>query len=318
MDKLKELWTKIKPHYIWYVLGTIVALYATSFTFSHFTSFTFLAAATSQLAATIIAGGVFASLLKSYQFSELFKDELEKLFLTDKFVDRMKIIARHGEAGDQTLPIAFERLAAASHPALASAVPDSIKTLLPIKSEYSFRTYHRYIKILGYAKASQTITIEDEVEYEIDVHASTTYKSSVDGVAFADRPNIKAYTLNERGGATTCVKQQVHIENNHMSLEIPVTAGKIYTLHRVVETKFPLFKDPNIHQQFQRFCHGLQLEIENQVSSQISFTVQWINFDSHPVAAPRTDQGGSTVCRYQNHGLTFPYQGFILTMSPNK
>lgn len=167
-------------------------------------------------------------------------------------------------------------------------------------------------------KKRQVIIIEDALEYEIDVSASTTYESNIDGPAFAERPNIKLYTLNERGSAPVCVKNNVVYGPNSMSIRIPVSAGKIYTLQRVVEIEFELFRDPNIHQQFGRFCHGLHLTIDNEMASQLSCTVQWINFAVPPIAVPRADPNGHTVCTYNSHGLTFPFQGFIVTISPNK
>lgn len=315
--EISQVWDRIKPHYIWYVVGVVAVLYVGSFLLTQFTVLVWLPEAMSQLAATIITGSIFASLLKAYQFSNLFRDELEKLFATDAFVDRLKAIVQHGATGDETLRNAFEAIAGKTHESLASRVPASMVSLLSVKTEYSFRNYKRYIKITGYAKSSQMITIQDEVEYELEVHADTTYKSGAGGAAFASQPKIHTYTLTERGQLLNDVSKQVQFGANEMSLSVPVVRGKTYTLHRVVEMKFELFKDPNIHQQFQRFCDGLQVEIENQISAQVSFTLQWINFSDEPKAYPRKE-GGSTVCRYQNHGLTFPYQGFILTMSPNK
>lgn len=160
--------------------------------------------------------------------------------------------------------------------------------------------------------------MEDEVQYELVVHADTLYKSSAGGIAFADPPTVNEFTLNEIGGPCVDLGESVEFGPKSMTVEAPVKQGKKYRLHRKLGLNFQLFKDPTIHQQISRFCDGFELEIENQVPTDIQFTLSWINFEIEPVADSRIVPGGGTVCRYTEHGLTFPLQGFILTMCPNK
>lgn len=134
MNFFTTFWEKIKPHFIWYALCGVLLLYGASLLAARYSGSPFLAGALSQLAATILAGGIFASLLKSYQFSELFKEELEKLFARDRFIERMKNIALMGENGDQGLHNVFRQLAARSNPGLAPIVTTSMATLLPVKA----------------------------------------------------------------------------------------------------------------------------------------------------------------------------------------
>ena len=72
MTIISNFWRKIKPHAIWYALALVSALYIISYTLSHF-QVVYWPETLSQAAATILAAGIFASLLKSYQYSELFK-----------------------------------------------------------------------------------------------------------------------------------------------------------------------------------------------------------------------------------------------------
>lgn len=317
MELIGKLWDKIKPHAIWYALILVFILYVLSYTAAHY-KFVYWPEMLSQAGATILAAGIFASLLKSYQYSELFKGELENLFADDKFVGKMKNISRHGQDGTQTLRNALEHLATQSSADLGNRVGASFPALLEVRTEYTFRNYKRYIKITGYSKTKGQITIEDEVQYELIVHADTIYKSSAGGIAFAAAPSVNEFTLNEIGGTRVDVSNALQFTPNSMSVEVPVKQGKKYRLHRNLELNYQLFKDPNIHQQISRFCHGFELEIENQVPSDIQFTLSWINFEIEPSADSRTVPGGRTVCRFTEHGLTFPLQGFILTMCPNK
>lgn len=317
MEIINKLWEKIKPHYIWYALLLVVLLYAGSFASNYF-GYTYPAGLLSQAAATIIAGGVFASLLKSYQYSELFKGELENLFADEKFVGKMKHIAQHGKDDKQTMRNTFEHLAAKSGPQLGNRVAVSFPRMLQIDTAYSFRNYKRYIKITGYAKTKGIITIEDEVQYEVVVQEATTYRSSAGGVAIASSPKIKEFSLTDVStGDVVDLSQASPVANGAMSVSTPVARGRIYRLHRNLELSYQLFKDPIIHQQFSRFSEGFELEIDNQIPNDVQFTMTWINYDKDPVPNPRND-GSRTVCRFTEHGLTFPYQGFILTMCPNK
>jgi len=318
MEFFKKVWETIKPHYIWFATGLVVLLYIGSYAL-HYYDVAYWPSVLSQAAATVIAGGIFASLLKSYQYSELFKSELENLFADDRFVSKMKHIARHGIDDKQTMRNTFEHLATRSSPSLGERVAPSFSSMLEVKTDYTLRNYKRYIKITGYSKTKGTITIEDEVQYEVVVHEDSHYKSEAGGAGLAGSPQIKEFTLIEinNGEPSVDLSKTVILAGGVMTISSPVTRGRAYRLHRNLGICYQLFKDPNIHQQFSRICDGFELEIDNQVATDIQLTMTWVNYEKDPASTPR-DEGGRTVCRYTEHGLTFPFQGFILTMCPNK
>jgi hypothetical protein len=317
MDRLKRLWEMIKPHYIWWVIATALLLYAATVLAYYMKAVDIVPNLLSQLASGLIVGGVFASLVKSYQFSDLYQKELTKLFTTDTFVHNMKEIFRDGEDGNLTIRNAFERLAARQDPALAKLVPASVEMLLPVCTKYSFSNYQRFIRISNFSRGSQLITIRDELQYDLDVYVNTEYKSTAGGPALSERPRIDRYTLTPEKGKPIDLAPLVEFNDKEMLIKAPVIAGTKYRLERVVELKYELFRDPNIHQQFSRFCKGLVLEIRNECPKHVSFTVTTTNFEKEIVPQPFLD-GQHSGCKYEHAGLTFPYQGYIVTIAPNQ
>ena len=88
----ESLWMKLKPHFLWLVVLLGVACSVVSYSWSG-EELAFLRDALRHIGSTMLAGGVFASMLKSFQFSGLFKEELEKLFSSKDFSQHLQELA---------------------------------------------------------------------------------------------------------------------------------------------------------------------------------------------------------------------------------
>lgn len=314
---LLSIWNKLKLHFFWLSVFAVLVLYAIGYHLTTTYGESFWSKSASTLAATILTGGIFASLLKSYQFIDVFKDELRRLFREPQFIDSMKDIVKDGVTGEETLCNAFARVAALSSPALEQRANQSFSSMLSIATDYSLRSYKRYVRIVSYNPKTKIVVLHDEVTCEVVVgNNDTNYRFSEAGFAVSATPFVRKHTLTEHGGAVQDLTATTITTPTSLFIEVPVKKGKIYKLIRVVEKSYPLFQDPNVHQQFKRFVDGLEFEVENFVPTLIEANVVWVNFDNPPTGSTHVNGASHGICNFSNVQLTFPYQGFILTMSP--
>jgi hypothetical protein len=317
MEMLKEFWKRVQPHYIWWVVGAVLALYVGAWLSYFFWDLKWLSNILAQAATALVVSGVFASLLKSYQFSELFKGELERFFSSPGMISKMREIAIYGRTGDDVLHKAMEHSLNVHCPELHPRFSESVTKLLRPSNDYVHKGYERQITFLDYSAETKKIKIRDDVSCALIAMGATEFKSHHSGIAYDDgKTNLVMLEL-QTNGVVECMKSKAVLGNKTMSVRFPLQAGVRYRFRRVVEQEYELYRDPVLHQQFVRFCDGLRIELVNKVPDKIGFDVRFINFSEHIEPSVLGGAGDPTLEHtYTIDHLTFPFQGYIVTVTP--
>ena len=317
VDKLAEHWKLIKPHFVWVVIGSVVILYAVGWAIHYFTIWDWLAATLSQAATAILVSGVFASLLKSYQFSELFKEELKEFFGEQAVIEKIREIAIFGRTGDDVVHKALEHVLVMNNPELCASFRKSSPRLQRVKHDYSLRNFVREITLLDYDVATGKVKIRDIMAMSLLVSTNTTYVTSSEGEGLKNLNVISALTLTTGGGNAECVKtKHAVVEGSLVTVSIPVLAGRDYRITKVVDQEYELRKDPIIQQEFVRFVDGMMLKVVNVVPDKLDFTVRFLNFADQIDPEVLPGPCNSTITKtYTLDYLTFPFQAFIVTLT---
>lgn len=272
----------------------------------------------SNAGAAVLVSGVFASLLKSYQFSGVFQEELDRFFTNPGIIRKIREIAVFGKTGEDVLHKAMEHSVNLHCPELHSKFHDSANKLLRASNEYFHRGFERKITFLSYSSVTRKIRIRDDVSSTLVVCANTDFKSRHSGIGFNEvMTNIVLLELQKNGGDKKCMMDKAIFLDGAMSVQFPLETGVRYRFRRVIEQEYELHLDPVIHQQFVRFCDGLRVEIVNKVPDQIGFDVRFINFSEQIKPSVLRGDGDLAVEHtYTIDHLTFPFQGYIVVMNP--
>lgn len=317
IEKYKDRWNSVKPHLIWIVISSVVILYLVGWALQYFTPLDWLAATLSQAATAILVSGVFASLLKSYQFSELFKEELKEFFGERAIIEKMREIAIFGRTGDDVVHKAMEHVLVMTNPDLCSSFRKSSARLERVRHDYSLRNFVREVTLLDYDAATGMVKIRDIMATSLLVSTNTTFVTTSEGEGFEGSEVVSTLTLATDGGPAECVKARyATVESGIASVKIPVLAGKDYRITRVVDQEYELRKDPIIQQEFARFVEGMTLKVINMVPDKIDFTVRFLNFADQIEPQVLPGPGSPTITKtYTLDYLTFPFQAFIVTLT---
>jgi hypothetical protein len=316
MEQLTSFWVRTKPHMVWVVTAAVVVLYASGWALHYFTSWQWLAATLSQAATAVLVSGVFASLLKSYQFTELFKKELTDFFTASDMIAKIREIAIFGRTGDDVLHKAMEHMLTVHSHDLSHKFSKSAKNLLRIKHEYSLRNLVREITLVGYNAATGTIKIRDDLSLALSVNANTNFSLGGFGPAFtATGDYVTKLTMAANGDPAKCMRSHLKTEEGSVRAAFPVLAGTDYRFHRVWDHEFQLRLDPILQQEFVRFCDGMTLRVINEVPDQLDFAVRFLNFAEQLQPEILPSPTGTVQKTYTNDYLTFPLQAFIVTIT---
>ena len=318
MEQLNRVWVRIKPHLIWTMSALIVLLYFVAWAIYYFSDLQWLSGILSQAATAILVSGVFASLLKSYQFSELFKEELSTFFTEPSMIKKMREIAVFGKSGDNIVHKAMEHALTANYPELCPKFNESSLKLLRLQHEYYLRNFTREISLIAYDADTGVIKIRDEVNSDLVVTASTDYVSNHSGFGMENnQTKVVKLDLTTNAEAPVCMMKHVKNIGEHLEVRFPIKAGTNYRFCRVLDQEYSLRRDPVLQQQFSRFGDGMILRIFNHVPEKLEFNVRFLNFAEQiePVILDGNDKTSFKKTYTIGH-LTFPYQGFIVTIFP--
>lgn len=318
MESLTAFWARTKPHMVWVVTVSVTVLYFAAWLLHYFTKLDWLASTLSQAATAVLVSGVFASLLKSYQFSELFKDELRNFFNEKDMIKKLREIVVFGRTGDDVIHKAMEHSLNVHCPELSTKFAKSAAMLLRAKHEYSHRNFVREITLVDYDSETGKVTLRDNVSCALLVTSNTSFVSSHTGHGFGNGQTVIAkLTLAEDGAQPKCMKTLAQFNGDSLRAEFPLQVGVGYRFNRVLDQVFELRKDPVIQQQFVRFCDDMVLKVINQVPDKLDFTVTFLNFAEQIKPETLASRDNESIQKtYTIDHLTFPYQGYIVTLTP--
>lgn len=319
MIDLTRQWKKFQPQFFWWAIAIGVSLVVLSgyLELAHQDWETWNKKL-SAVGVAILVSGVFASLLKSFQFAGVFQEELEKFFLRPELTSRLREVMIYGREDNTILKKAMEHLARKLLNDLPiEGIATAANKVLATQTDYSVRHYRRKLVVCDYDTATQVVTVRDYLFLKIIAHEPTAFRGKYKGPGFqTDNLDIRKLELSIDHGPPRSIEKDILREGNTINFKFDISPRHSYELTRVWESHYPLHLDPIIQTQFTRLCDEQELTIVNKVPAKIDFAVQYTNHEHQPVQNNLSHTPDEIEHLYRVEHLTFPLQGYIVTLNP--
>lgn len=265
-----------------------------------------------KMGLTILSSGVFAVILKSFQFTGLFREEIEKVILSSKFLEKRN-----------DLPELWKLISSQIYKQKFPEINEELQSI--ILDEY-FPVSHK----VYYENLIFTINIDEITEQNIIKFTQTVYikgkkqdDSNIDKltkcvkVEQSQNPeNYKLekiyYRINGKEVDIETIKNKEKIDekgNKIIETEIPIGNEKIFEIETKERREYSI-KDDNT-----KLFHVNYITKELQVSISYPENVKVLFFPLG-VVKPFTnlhEDHSNRITRIHRDGLILPYQGFGLT-----
>jgi hypothetical protein len=269
----------------------------------------------------LISAGVFAVLLKSFQYIKVFRDELLQVFADESFQQRLESIVRPTPSSVVELrglvePL-VERFAKNRTASLSTGAIIELRQLLDIFDQDGFyRHFSRTIKILSYDATSRNLKIDDELFIElvpVDPASEISHRSSVT----SQDSTFSNGTLEVNGQDYS---NKIKVDGHTVVYELQLAGLPSYRIRRQYRKTLDLKSDPYLNLRLTRPALNVDLRVENVVPSAINVIVRGVGFDTlnpsakYDVTTSEKCDGAKVVqlTRLNKQSLTLPDNGYFV------
>lgn len=262
----------------------------------------------------IMSSGVFAAVLKSIQFTGIFKEEIESIMLGTRFIEN------RSSASQQKLWKAISKaIYKKKFPELNGLIEDRIlATYLPIGHKHYLKNYIVTIKI-------SNITEDFEIEYTQTCKYDVILDKGINETQI-----VSNVTVSEQEGSPDFVNKLLFFKvdgedvepiksfpvsgnKNKISLTVPLAGKKIFKIHSKYERKYSLKKENYKLFRMYSFTKGIEVIISYPKNVSVSFfNVGNVNFFE-----PQHVDIENQICRSHKDDVILPYQGFGMSFERN-
>jgi len=293
----------IYQHLVWiFLILSIILLWLSHADFITYPQFKGLL---NKLGLALFSSGVFAAVLKSIQFTGIFKEELEKIILGTDFIENRKDL-------DQLWRKISKSIYKSKFPQISEHLEERIlKTYFPTDYEYYYEDYVSTINI-------HDISEDLEITYTQTVKFNVILDKTIDSTVFkqnmkiddADKPSevkndLKYFKVNGEKKDPEIereVKDQQVIER----IVVPLKGAKIFKIESRFERKYSLKGENFKLLRFNTFTKNVDVFISYPKNISVSFfNVGNVNFfeEHHTDVAQQ-------ISRSHRNDVILPYQGF--------
>ncbi len=276
---------------------------------------------TISVGSLLLSAGVFAVLLKSFQYIKVFREELLKIFEDEKFEAVLRKVM-YGDHADE-----HARLRALEHAAkqcLSQKSPPLYEQLVKALMHYVnaaggdgyYRHFKRTINIVEYKSEDRELSIDDEVFIELiprEVSSKISYKASIQKTSGDTRGELSVNGID--------CSNEIKIENGSVKYHITLEGSASYKIDRKYQKIFRLPMEPYMHLRLTRYAENLSLKIQNLVADKVGVLVKPCGFDPEisKWSVEESDvsiakDGSKTKITVNKPSLTLPNQGYIIVL----
>lgn len=267
--------------------------------------------ALSTIGVTVLGSGVFAAMLKYFQFIGVFKTEFQELLRSPQV--RNLLIEHHLNAKKQGSDIyehATERTISEQYPDLTDAFNASRGNYSDGEFDYYFDAFERTITVRSFDRSTGVVEIEDETAIELVAPTKAGIK-----YAFDIRRDPKAKVESFRIVALMIDSQNALGELQETPEEISFSRelkGKHrYRIRRKASQQYALRLDPIKTHIFNRITKDATVRVRIECPDDLEFDFVRMNsrrsWEVTPLADSRAEE-------YSHHfpNLLFPHQGYYI------
>lgn len=268
------------------------------------------------IGSAVLSGGIFASVLKSFQFLGIFQEAMENIVFSNQrwlgSLSDARLRTLWSDATQAIVTKGFPRLSAS----LGKEVLDEV---IPKLGDYYYTKMFRRLELVGFD--TTTGVLEMAEEYELAIHAYTAeteipYKFGLRGNWASQMPKrpaeIRHLTINGKDQISSVAysgKQGEH-NNFRVSHDIKLKGEASYSVRRHMTRLSHLPTDPIVLMVTTRFAESMVLMVVNRLP-EIRVRIETIGLaDSGYAIRPE----GPTIQRCDVHQLMFPGDGVLLVL----
>lgn len=269
----------------------------------------------------ILVGGVFGSVLRSFQFMGVFKEALSDIIFEEGFLEIRRDL----------VPL-WRKLSTAIYkkkfPELSSQIHDAVITgYLPVTKDFYYKNYDRVCSVSWKDHDASIVEVAEEVQLDIvpaqperEISYFFRRNQPKGDVHMQAEHIIKELNIDGKNYTEVCnqesKKGQQSTEELHTTYEVKLKGKDKYRVVRKTTSSYPLSVDPCIKVSTDQFLLGAKIRVycpppDLKVSFVSSGTLHEFN-DCLPSGRPN-DRARDLDFEYKD--LIFPRQGFILLLS---
>jgi hypothetical protein len=267
--------------------------------------------ALSTIGVTVLGSGVFAAMLKYFQFIGVFKTELQELLRSPQV--RRLLIEHHLDAKKQGSDIyehAAERTISEQYPDLTDAFNASRGNYSDGEFDYYFDAFERVITVQSFDGTTGVVEIDDETAIVLVAPTKAGINYSFDILR-----DLKAKAESFRIVALS-------IDNQNAMAELKETPGSFsfsrelkgkhrYRIRRKASQRYLLRFDPIKTHIFNRITKDATVRVRNECPDALEFDFFQMNSKRPWVVTPLIE---TKAAEYSHHfpNLLFPHQGYYI------
>jgi hypothetical protein len=265
-----------------------------------------------KLAFALISSGVFAVVLKSIQFTGLFKEEIEKVILGTDFIKNRKDLPELWRSISKEI---YKR----KFPNISEELENRILgTYFPTNSDFYFEDYIVTINIEEIDKdfnISYTQTCKYNVILDKDIDKTNlTIKIATHQIEGLPEIINELVFFNINGEAVTSLAVDDLIEdNNVIKHTIPLNGKAPFKIHSKFKRKYSL-KDEN-YKLFRMTTFTKNMDVTISYPDNIS--VSFFNIGNVNFFEKQHIEIKNQICRSHKNDVILPYQGFGMSFERN-
>lgn len=259
----------------------------------------------------VLASGVFAGVLKSIQFTGIFKETMEDVVLGTDFIES-KCEAKQLELWSAASKAIYNK----KFPELSGLIEKRIlESYLPTTKDYCYYDYTTTINVEEIDKDfnltyTETVMFEVVLDHNVD---KATLKFNVKLTQEKDENAFEKYEFYKVDDKDVIEDLERKIlpdkkgERIHYSLELEKKEdGSSFKIHCKSRKKCPLKNENYVISRFGTFVKGAELLINYPDNVRVSF----FNIGSVKVFDEHHDDARNSISRKHKNDVLFPHQGF--------
>lgn len=275
-----------------------------------------LGAAVSTIGVTALGSGVFAGVLKYFQFVHIFKREFEELMKSPSF--RAMLLDTHFSMASQGTDV-YEHTTARK---IAELYPDLQDAFSRCRGDYSdgqfdyyFDNFERFITIRSFNRQTGIVELQDETTVEVVPPGKepVSYSFFVRPDARILPDGFRMMFLSIDGIDKT---SEAQLSDGRVSVQQTLQGKRRYRVSRRVVQRFHLRFDPLKVHHFERLTLNPRVRILNEMPAAIDYEFMHVN--SHrawSVTDLPTNVAGTRERTFTFHDLLFPHQGYYISFA---
>lgn len=254
----------------------------------------------------ILSSGIFAAILKSLQFTGIFKEEIIKVMSGTSFIENRNDLPEIWKDVSKSL---YKR----KFPKISDLLEDTIlNTYLPTKAKFYYEDYNVSINIT-----------EINENFEISYTQTCEYNVILDEQSDSAVLEIESQISDDDDPKSSIINELVYFKENNIDVDLKedestkndpkktlyrhtLTNGKVFTIKSKYNRKYPLKNENYKLFRLKYLTHGMHVSVSFPEDVRVSFfNIGLVNGFNNV-----NEDFKQHICRILSNELILPYQGF--------